>query len=412
MVGPASRGPAPITVLERWWGMDPSDQKLTLMIVDDQTVVRKMIRDMLRKIGFQNFIMAEDGDTALSKLKTNHVDLVLCDWNMPRTSGVEVLQIVRSDEAYKDLPFIMVTGEVAEPTVAQAIEGEVDAYLIKPFTSDTLQKKIEEVLEKRRHPSPAEIHINLGQVYLKGRQYDQALNEFFKARELNPKSAQPLTWIGQAYEEKGDLETARQYYKKAVTLVPTYIRAQDYLARVYMALGKPELAATHLKAGVTISPRNVQRQLSLGQALVRADRPAEARKVLIGVTKLVEAKNRSEIARQAGEALLEAGLDADAEAAFQEGIESNPDDIHLYNRLGIAFRKQGKTREAIENYQRAIEIDPENEILYYNLARAYHEGGDEDLAGVSIRRALTINPDFEEAQDYLVKVLRLPLSLV
>jgi CheY-like chemotaxis protein/Flp pilus assembly protein TadD len=392
--------------------MDPADQNLTLMIVDDQMVVRKMIRDMLRKIGYRNFIMADDGDTALSKLKTNHVDLLLCDWNMPRMTGVEVLNQIRTDEGLKDLPFIMVTGEVAEPTVAQAIEGEVDAYLLKPFTSDSLQRKIEEVLERRRHPSPAEIHINLGQVYLKGRQYDQALTEFMKARELNPKSARPLTWIGRAYEEKGELDTARQFYKQAVTLVPKYIRAQDCLARVYMALGKPDLAAGHLQAAVRISPRNVPRQLNLGQALLLAGRLEEARKILTAITRLVEAKDRPEVARQVGEILLEAGLDADAETAFLEGIESDPDDLHLYNRLGIAFRKQGKTREAIDNYRRALDIDPENEILYYNLARAYHEGGDLDLAGVSIKRALNLNPDFEEAQDFLVKVLKMPLPPV
>ncbi len=392
--------------------MEPSDQNLTLMIVDDQMVVRKMIRDMLRKIGYRNFIMADDGDTALEKLKTNHVDVLLCDWNMPRTTGVEVLQVIRSDEAFKDLPFIMVTGEVAEPTVAQAIEGEVDAYLIKPFTSEALQRKIEEVVEKRRHPSPAEIHINLGQVYLKGRQYDQALSEFFKARDLTPKSARPLTWIGQAYEDKGDLETARRYYKQAVTLVPKYIRAQDRLAQVYAALGRPDLAARHLRMAVSISPRNVQRQLNLGQALLLASHQDEARDVLVGITKLVESKERPEVARQVGEALLEAGLDAEAEIAFQEGIESDPDDIHLYNRLGIAFRKQGKIREAIDNYRRALGIDPENEILYYNLARAYHEGGDQDLASVSIRQALKINPDFEEAQEFMVKVLKMAVPRV
>jgi CheY-like chemotaxis protein/thioredoxin-like negative regulator of GroEL len=389
--------------------MDASDRNLTLMIVDDQMVVRKMIRDMLRKIGYQNFIMADDGDSALVKLRTNHVDLLLCDWNMPRMTGVEVLHQVRADEALKDLPFIMVTGEVDETTVAEAIEGEVDAYLLKPFTSDALQKKIEEVLEKRRQPSPTDIHINLGQVYLKGRQYDQALGEFFKAQDLNPKSARPLTCIGQAYEEKGELDTARQYYQKAVSLVPKFIKAQDSLARVHLAQGKPELAAKHLQAAVAISPRNIQRQLNLGQALLQAGRPEEARRVLSGITRHVEPKERPEVARQVGETLLEAGLDEDAQLAFQEGIESDPDDIHLYNRLGIAFRKQGKTREAIDNYRRALQIDPENEILLYNLARAYHEGGDLDLAGAAMKRALAINSEFEEAQEFLVKVLKIPL---
>ncbi|MBW2618555.1 MAG: response regulator, partial [Deltaproteobacteria bacterium] len=146
-------------------------ENLRILLVDDKPNMRRTIKNMLRQAGYSKFVEADDGDTALDRMKSHDIDLVLCDWNMPRMTGIEVLHVVRQDPELKDLPFLMVTAEIEARTVAEAGEDEVDAYIIKPFTPALLQKQIQEVLEKKRAPSPIETHLNLGQVYLKSRQY-------------------------------------------------------------------------------------------------------------------------------------------------------------------------------------------------------------------------------------------------
>lgn len=389
--------------------MDDADRNLTFLIADDQESVRKTIRDMLRAIGYRNFLLADDGDTALTKLRTNRVDFIVCDWNMPRLSGLEVLLQVRGEEAWRELPFIMITGEVETATVAQAIEAEVDAYLVKPFATELLHRKIQQVLDRRRHPSPTETHLSLGQVYLKGRLFDQALNEFSQAAALSPHSARPLTWIGQVHETRGDLAMAREYYQRAIDMVPKFITARDSLARVLLAQGDHDQAARHLEAAVSVSPKNVQRQLGLGQALIASGRPEAARQAMSQAIQAVGDQERAEIARQVGEVMLQAGQDEAAQEAFEQGIKSSPDEVHFYNRLGIALRQQGKIEEAVANYERALEIEPDNEILFYNLGRACHEGGDNRRAIQAMIQALQLYPEFEEAREFLTKVLGVPL---
>ncbi len=389
--------------------MDDADRNLTFLIADDQESVRKTIRDMLRAIGYRNFLLAEDGDAALAKLRTDRVDFIVCDWYMPRLSGLEVLLRIRAEEAWRELPFIMITGEVETAAVAQAIEAEVDAYLVKPFTTELLHRKIRQVLKRRRHPSPTETHLSLGQVYLKGRLYDQALTAFSQAAALSPRSARPLTWIGQVHEARGDLAQAREYYQRAIDLVPKFIKARDNLARVLKAQGRHDQALRHLEAAASVSPKNARRQLGLGWALMASGRPEDARQSMSLAIQAAGEQERAEIARQVGEAMLQAGLDEAAQEAFEQGIESSPEDVHFYNRLGIALRQQGKIEEAIANYQRANKIEPENEILLYNLGRAYHEGGDNRRAIQAMIRALQIQPRFEEAREFLTKVLGVPL---
>ncbi|MBU2552720.1 MAG: response regulator, partial [Proteobacteria bacterium] len=143
---------------------------MRFMVVDDKVSMVRTIVHMLRKLGYERTVTADDGDSALMKLRGGeHVTFIVSDWNMPRMTGVELLQAVREEERLKDLPFIMITAETDYDTVAQAGEVDVDGYLLKPFTLEALKTRIEQVWEKRASPSPVETHINLAQVYIKAR---------------------------------------------------------------------------------------------------------------------------------------------------------------------------------------------------------------------------------------------------
>ena len=121
------------------------DPNIKILIVDDFSTMRKIIRNILTQLGFKNILEADDGTTALEILKKEKVDLIISDWNMPKMSGLELLKAVRSDENLKDIPFVMVTAEAQKENILEAIKYKVNQYIVKPFTPETLKEKLEKV---------------------------------------------------------------------------------------------------------------------------------------------------------------------------------------------------------------------------------------------------------------------------
>jgi tetratricopeptide (TPR) repeat protein len=376
---------------------------MKVLISDDSSNMLRTMVNMLRLLGFLNLDRADNGETALQKARTGSYDLILSDWNMPKMNGTEFLRAVRDDEALKATPFIIVTGEVDQSTVAEAGEIDVDAYLLKPFTHEDLKKKIDEVFEKKRNPSEMEIHLNVAKVYVEARQYDQALDELRKALKQNPRSPRLCLLMGQVMEEKGDMENAGKMYERSVQFGHQFIKGHEALARVANAQGDTEKAAEHLKQAARISPNNIERNLNLSQVLIKSGQTQEAQKLLKTVLRQAD-QNKAEICLQVGETLLQAGMAEEASDVFQQALKADPSAIHIYNRLGIALRRQKKFKEAIDNYRMAIKIDPENENLYYNLGRAYYDVGNKDMSAAAMKKALKIYPEFAEARNFLGKI--------
>lgn len=125
------------------------DYTLRILVVDDFETMRRIIRGSLKKIGFSNIVEAEDGIGALKVLENEDIGLVMCDWNMPNMTGIEVLRRIRSHEKLKDIPFIMVTAEVQKENVIEAVKAGTSHYIVKPFTPEVLAAKIKEVFKKR-----------------------------------------------------------------------------------------------------------------------------------------------------------------------------------------------------------------------------------------------------------------------
>jgi two-component system chemotaxis response regulator CheY len=123
----------------------PIDPNIKILIVDDFSTMRKIIRNILTQLGFKNILEADDGTTALEILKKEKVDLIISDWNMPKMSGLELLKAVRSDENLKDVPFVMVTAEAQKENILEAIKYKVNQYIVKPFTPETLKEKLEKI---------------------------------------------------------------------------------------------------------------------------------------------------------------------------------------------------------------------------------------------------------------------------
>ena len=122
------------------------DTSLKVLVVDDMSTMRRIIKNVLKQIGFSDLIEAENGQDALNKLKTDGgFGLVVSDWNMPVMPGIDFLRAVRADPDIKHLPFLMVTAEAQKENIIEAVQAGVSNYVVKPFTAEALKEKLEKV---------------------------------------------------------------------------------------------------------------------------------------------------------------------------------------------------------------------------------------------------------------------------
>ena len=127
-------------------GFDPN---MRVLVVDDFATMRRIIKNILRQIGFTNIVEADDGTTAWETLnKDDSIEFIVSDWNMPQMTGIEFLRKVRASEEFADLPFLMVTAEAQQENIIEAVQAKVSNYIVKPFTPDTLGQKINKIFEK------------------------------------------------------------------------------------------------------------------------------------------------------------------------------------------------------------------------------------------------------------------------
>jgi len=129
--------------------MDKSiDYRMKVLVVDDFATMRKIVRNILKQIGFENIAEAEDGNVALQLIKHETVGLVVTDWNMPNLGGLDLLKQIRQNPQTSKLPVLMVTAEGLKDNVLEAVKAGVNNYVVKPFTAEVFQEKIEAIFKK------------------------------------------------------------------------------------------------------------------------------------------------------------------------------------------------------------------------------------------------------------------------
>ncbi len=121
---------------------------MKILVVDDFSTMRRIIKNLLRDLGFTNTEEADDGNTALPMLKTGKFDFLVTDWNMPGMTGLDLLKTIRADAALKNLPVLMVTAEAKREQIVAAAQAGVNGYVVKPFTAAVLKEKIEKIFER------------------------------------------------------------------------------------------------------------------------------------------------------------------------------------------------------------------------------------------------------------------------
>ncbi len=124
-----------------------SDLNMKILVVDDFSTMRRIVKNLLKQLGYTNIEEAEDGEQAFTKLQGGDFNFVISDWNMPNLDGLGLLKLVRADAQLKDLPILMVTAEAEKEKVITAIQAGVNNYVVKPFTGEVLKEKIDKIFD-------------------------------------------------------------------------------------------------------------------------------------------------------------------------------------------------------------------------------------------------------------------------
>jgi len=123
----------------------PFDPNMRVLVVDDFSTMRRIIKNILRQLGFNNIVEADDGTSAWDTLNKDKIDFIISDWNMPQMTGIELLRKVRGSEEFADLPFLMVTAEAQQENILEAVQARVSNYIVKPFTAEVMKQKIDKI---------------------------------------------------------------------------------------------------------------------------------------------------------------------------------------------------------------------------------------------------------------------------
>ncbi len=124
-------------------------KSMNILVVDDFSTMRRIIKNLLHELGYQNVSEADDGNTALPMLRNGKFDFLITDWNMPGMPGLDLLKNVRADANLSKLPVLMLTAEAKREQIVEAAQAGVNGYVIKPFTGATLKEKIDKILASR-----------------------------------------------------------------------------------------------------------------------------------------------------------------------------------------------------------------------------------------------------------------------
>lgn len=124
------------------------NRDMNILVVDDFSTMRRIVKNLLKELGFSKFDEADDGAVAWPMIQSGKYDFIVSDWNMPEMTGIDLLRHVRADANLKDTPFLLITAEAKRSQILEAAQAGVDGYIVKPFTAATLNEKIEKIFER------------------------------------------------------------------------------------------------------------------------------------------------------------------------------------------------------------------------------------------------------------------------
>ncbi len=283
----------------------------------------------------------------------------------------------------------------------------VDSFISKPFPLTVFERKILEAWNHRYNPSPLEHMLQVAGKAIQEKDFPNALRRVEEVLASFSDSARAWTLKGISESGLGQLHEAEESLKQAVDLNPSYVKAQETLSNLYLEKGDMKSARQLTEKVVAICPLRMKNHMKLAHLYVALGDANSAETVSKNIARLFS--DSGDMRAEIGDALLKKNFNDVAERVLNGSIQeqkksgrTSPEQlVHIYNRRGIALRKQGKFEEAVLNYLEALQIEPRNPGLHFNLGTAYFKTEKNKQAAESYRAALSLDPDFKEAANAL-----------
>ena len=371
-----------------------------ILIVDDLESMRRALYGLLKVMNLgKHCYFAPNGLEALKILRKGGIDLVLTDLNMPVMDGVELLASIREDMALRDTPVIIISGEAKREVVAQAAESDLNSYIVKPITAQTLHDRIFKLIDAVNHPTQMVEHLRRSRAYEEQCKFDLAVREVRQAIAANPDSSRPLRELGYLLYRQEDFKEARRFMLQAVNKNDLDVFAYHYLGEIYTRLENYETAAMFYEKAMAISPRNAGRSVSYGEVLLCKGEQERARALFDNALSLTD---RPLFCKQE---LAEICLRHDyydyAVPLLKDLIKDKPGDSDLSFKLGKAYEGLGQHHEAVKCLSGVGESGGEATEIKLHIASNYLALGWPMHAERVLLSILASEPDNQEAVELL-----------
>ena len=380
------------------------------LVVEDMRPMRELLSKMLHKMSRFEFVdNSEDGEIAWERIVENagsniFYDIVLCDVNMEKLDGIDLLKRCRNHEDFRFLPFLMISGAAEEANIASALgEWGANDFIVKPVSYDILATRIGSIL--KRVQSPEEVLFRHMEQLKREGATEEAMTVIDRAEMMSRISL--AKWVnakGECLMQAGEFDKAAAEFEKAVEISGIFIAAYKNCSTAYQRQGNIGKAIETLERVEKISPRDNERTFQLGQLMLQHGRSEDGTKHLQQLLKRCGAAEKEPILKKVAQTYIEAGLFKEAEAVYMMAMESDVSDPEAYNRLGMTLRQQGKYEEALQCYLNGLKKHPNHAGLYHNIGILHIARRDLQAAQKHLEKALSIDPELTETKAMLKKL--------
>ncbi len=327
------------------------ENKQILLVDDDKTTLHQL-DTMIKTFGFEQVLLADDGDTAWGVLKNRKIDCVIAAYEMKEISGLALLKIIRRDNSLFDIPFFLTDNAFTKIKVIKAGQTGVTGLFVTPCDEKVMRRKIPPALKKLKAPvvQKAENTVEHGVQLIEKKEYGKAIQVFTSliSQKENPEY---YFNIGYIKTSQGKHPEAIDAFSKATRLDKLFAKAYEEMGRVYRLMGY----------------------------FAKAE----------------------EAMHQAAEIYMDSDKIGAAEEILNEILESGTNSLNVFNTLGVLYRKKGDTQTALTQYKKALKVHPDEPYIYYNIGRLYLDMKDISAAKKSFQQALEKDPGFNEAKQVI-----------
>jgi DNA-binding response OmpR family regulator len=370
---------------------------MSILIVDDMESMRKSIRGMLKMLHIGKTIkLAENGREGWRILNEFPIDMAIIDWNMPIMKGIELLELIRNHKQFRDMPVIMITAEAEKKIVVEAAESDIDGYLLKPLTTQSLDERIRSVIRLANEPNKITIHLHKAREYEEQGEITLAIAEIKEALKERPNSSRILRKLGQLYAMKGNDDVAEKCFLKAVAVNSQDAISRYILSELYLKKDNLTGAVKYYDQAIAISPRNIASGVDLGDILIKRGMGTQALEIFKKVL-MHSGKNLVHV-EKAAECCLAAGEYGYARKLLESVIEENPERYDLMYNLGTLCERDGDIDLALTYYKDVDQHTEGNLNAKMRMAKIYFSMKKVYVVDDLLKQILKIDPENVEAK--------------